>query len=201
MSPKQIFVAPALAALVFFGGLSCTSTKTATSPDGEHSIEWKKGMRACLTQAGEICGDKGYTILRGYSYQKLLGGASSSNRSMVETASVRIVCGIAEEVLDEDVTYELPKRTDAPLPVSGPPGPSSARALVCTPGATQLCVGPAACSGGQVCAADGAGFGACDCGTSTTAPSESQPKKELAPAKEGPAPQIPQASPAPTPLK
>jgi len=34
----------------------------------------------------------------------------------------------------------------------------------CTPGATQTCVGPGACSGAQACKDDGSGFGACDCG-------------------------------------
>lgn len=34
----------------------------------------------------------------------------------------------------------------------------------CVPGATQACVGPAGCSGGQVCITDGSGYGPCDCG-------------------------------------
>ncbi len=34
----------------------------------------------------------------------------------------------------------------------------------CYPGATQACLGPAACSGAQVCARDGALWGTCDCG-------------------------------------
>jgi hypothetical protein len=35
---------------------------------------------------------------------------------------------------------------------------------VCSPGATQVCVGPGACSGGQVCVADGSRWAACECG-------------------------------------
>ncbi len=34
----------------------------------------------------------------------------------------------------------------------------------CTAGATQSCVGPAGCRGGQVCLPDGSAWGACDCG-------------------------------------
>lgn len=34
----------------------------------------------------------------------------------------------------------------------------------CTPGQSQACVGPGACQGGQVCNADGRGYGPCDCG-------------------------------------
>lgn len=34
----------------------------------------------------------------------------------------------------------------------------------CTPGATQACVGPGACQGGQFCTPDGMAFSSCDCG-------------------------------------
>jgi len=37
-------------------------------------------------------------------------------------------------------------------------------ARACVPGATQACVGPGGCQGGQVCADDGSKFLACDCG-------------------------------------
>lgn len=33
----------------------------------------------------------------------------------------------------------------------------------CVPGASVSCVGPGACQGGQVCNADGTGYGACEC--------------------------------------
>ncbi len=38
---------------------------------------------------------------------------------------------------------------------------------VCTPGETQVCVGPGACSGAQVCSDDGARWDACVCGGPT----------------------------------
>ena len=37
---------------------------------------------------------------------------------------------------------------------------------VCTPGQSVACTGPGGCAGGQVCAADGTGYGACACGAS-----------------------------------
>jgi hypothetical protein len=46
---------------------------------------------------------------------------------------------------------------------SDDPAPAPA-AKVCTPGATQICTGPGACSGGQSCNADGSGFETCACG-------------------------------------
>jgi formylglycine-generating enzyme len=35
---------------------------------------------------------------------------------------------------------------------------------VCVSGSTQACVGVAACNGGQICLADGSGYGTCECG-------------------------------------
>lgn len=40
---------------------------------------------------------------------------------------------------------------------------------VCTPGTSVACVGAGGCAGGQVCNAEGSGFGACDCGGMTDA--------------------------------
>jgi len=45
---------------------------------------------------------------------------------------------------------------------AGAAGDSNGR--VCAPGATQTCVGPGACSGGQQCLPDGSSWGACQCG-------------------------------------
>lgn len=38
-------------------------------------------------------------------------------------------------------------------------------ATTCSPGETRACTGASACAGTQVCAADGHGYGACECGT------------------------------------
>ena len=46
---------------------------------------------------------------------------------------------------------------------AGGGGDSSTR--VCTPGQSIACVGVGGCSGGQVCASDGSGYGACQCGS------------------------------------
>lgn len=42
-------------------------------------------------------------------------------------------------------------------------GCTSSPSHLCTPGASVACVGAGGCSGGQVCNAEGSGFGACDC--------------------------------------
>ena len=41
---------------------------------------------------------------------------------------------------------------------------SGGSGVVCTPGSTQVCVGPGACAGGQSCNSDGRAWGTCDCG-------------------------------------
>jgi len=47
-------------------------------------------------------------------------------------------------------------------------GGASDSASLCAPGATQICIGPGACQGAQVCSKDGAGWGICDCGSSNS---------------------------------
>lgn len=39
-----------------------------------------------------------------------------------------------------------------------------ARTLVCDPGRSEACTGPGGCEGGQVCDANGLGYGPCECG-------------------------------------
>jgi len=58
--------------------------------------------------------------------------------------------------------------TTAALPATRNPATESDQ-RVCVPGATQECLGPAACRGAQACLLDGRGFGACDCGNAASA--------------------------------
>lgn len=158
--------------VVGIGG--CGKVKTSQVPGGGTLIRCSNGMLDCISRASKICGDDGYTILEGVSRPKLLGGSSSSYRSMAEMAELTIVCGMVEPEEPEEGTFQLPERTDAEPEES--PAEAPLPAAVCTPGATQKCVGPGACDGGQVCLPDGRGFGACDCGgarESTSDPSSS----------------------------
>ena len=59
-------------------------------------------------------------------------------------------------------------------PVAGEPVASPASALHCVPNATQLCVGPGGCRGGQRCAANGKAWTICDCGAGATQAKPSQ---------------------------
>src|SRR5262245_34990165 len=50
----------------------------------------------------------------------------------------------------------------------GGSGGGSGPARVCVPGATQICVGPGACTGAQRCREDGQAWETCDCGAPVT---------------------------------
>lgn len=202
-------------AVLSLGVASCGNIKSSRVPGGGHLITCSNGMKDCVGRAAKLCGDDGYTILKGVSRSKLLGGSSSSYRSMSEIAELEVVCGVVEEE-ELEGTFQLPERTDEPVEpepdaAAAPPPPA------CTPGATQKCFGPAACEGGQVCRDDGTGFEPCDCGspTSETGGSESESASEsegssgakgpssLDPGgRKGGAPKIPAPGkmPSPTPL-
>jgi hypothetical protein len=51
----------------------------------------------------------------------------------------------------------------APAPPVTPPPAAAPPERVCTPGATQSCVGVGGCQGGQACSADGTVWQSCDC--------------------------------------
>jgi hypothetical protein len=50
-------------------------------------------------------------------------------------------------------------------PLAGGAGGTADASLLCIPGQSVACVGPGACQGGQVCSADGRGYGPCACGS------------------------------------
>lgn len=183
---------------------ACSRTEVVRRPHEGHLITCDAGMKGCVGRAEKLCGDKGFTIVSGSSFTRMLGGESSSYRQATEVGSLEVRCGLIE-IEEADSCRELPARTDASEPVA-PASEQTAGApmRVCVPGATQRCVGAGACDGGQVCLADGLAFGNCDCGSSTpAAPARSiNPAPAVGPAAPSPAapPTVPGAMPAPTPL-
>jgi len=201
-----------IAACAFFVSGCAPQIKTAIGPDNSHVIVCGHGMSSCVTKAAKICGEDGSTILSGVSRPKLLGGESSSYKTMSELAELTVRCGLpGEEEEQPEVVYKLPERTDEPIEVPEPRETAPSRE--CTPGSTLACVGPGACQGGQVCLESGQGYGPCDCGVSEAKPPTEEvtegdadgPKAPAAP-KKSPAdkepvqPVVPGAAPAPTPL-
>ena len=162
----------------------CTKTKVTRAPNGVLRLDCPRGMRDCVAQAEKYCNvqDKmaGYAIMSGTSRKITMGSKDGQYRTASEVAELEVRCGAEAELPSapaEDSAYKLPPRSDAPVEaaVAGAvvAAPSAPVAGACTKGATQTCVGPGACQGGQVCLADGSGFGSCDCGT---VPPASAPK-------------------------
>lgn len=175
-------------------GVGCGKANVTPLPNGGTRIVCERGMKLCVSRADKLCGDDGYTILSGATNKHLLGGSSSSYREMAESAELTVQCGSAPPPAAEEVKYvPLPPRTDEPV---------AASRSACVPGASQLCVGPGACQGGQVCAADGSGFGPCDCGGAAARPVPPQGGATPAPpASPPPAQPVPGALPPATPLQ
>jgi hypothetical protein len=106
-------------------------------------------MDECVRQVEQICIDKRYRILSGQSKIKLVDVTPGTREYPRSELVVR--CGSGPE---GDIASD---RNVAPLQPASPK-------LSCIAGATQACVGPGGCSGGQACRPDGLGFGSCDCG-------------------------------------
>jgi hypothetical protein len=120
--------------------------------DGSWQLTCRLPMDECARQADQLCTDQRYRIVHGKS-QHVVRGAGPSQ----------------VEYRASELTFSCGNPDDAPpggvaAPLARSAGPVDPAKLVCTPGVTQACVGPAGCPGGQACSPDGAAFGPCDCG-------------------------------------
>lgn len=147
-------------------GCSKGAGGVAKQPDGSYELSCKGPLSNCLKRAEQVCGDKGYTVLDGHHVREILGGETGQSQVRLDHSDANVVCGTAPARAPVRLQREpepLPS-TEATTPSAAPPP------RACVPGATQACVGPAGCSGGQVCAVDGSRFEACDCGSLNPAP-------------------------------
>jgi hypothetical protein len=146
-------------ALGMLGTLMACATGTVERhrlADGSWQITCKLPMDDCIRRTEVLCNDKRYRIVSGQS-KNVIRDVPPGTREY-RSSELTVVCSDRES---DDKTTEAP----APL-VSGPAlsRPEGGLSSVCIPGATQSCVGPAGCQGGQACRPDGSGFGGCDCG-------------------------------------
>jgi hypothetical protein len=139
--------------------------------DGGYQFSCKGPLVDCLKQAERLCREDGYTVTSGHDRREMLGHESGQSQVTVRKSDAIVYCGhTAPE--DERPAIRLQREEAAPaaaLPAPAAPAPA-APTRVCVPGATQACVGPGGCSGGQACAADGSQFEACNCSKSETPP-------------------------------
>jgi hypothetical protein len=165
-------------ACVCFWGCAHTGVEMQRMPDGSTVLKCPFDLSKCLDTVYAVCKGNSYELLYARDDQRIYG---SENESLVEhrTSVAAVHCLPLHEKprnAEGAAAYTLPPGVAAPgaaepasSATSAVPVAPVAPVRACVPGATQACVGPAACSGGQACLADGSAFGPCDCGTATAA--------------------------------
>ena len=135
-------------------------------PDGGYALYCRGPLSDCLRHAERLCKDDGYWVAEARDSKQLLGHESGQSRILIEKSDATIYCGTRSgsapirlvRAPDPAPTASASAAPTADATPPAKPAPS------CVPGASQACVGPAGCTGGQTCAADGAHFEPCDCG-------------------------------------
>jgi len=139
--------------------------------DGSWHTQCIDQVDRCVREAERICGKRGYRVLGGHKETKLYGG-ETGYQTGADLHTLEFRCGDEPEPEPEP---EAKRPAKAPRKVKHQ---TSAPKAVCTPGATQRCVGPGACEGGQSCNAEGTGFLPCDCGEAAP-PADAEPEPAL----------------------
>jgi hypothetical protein len=139
------------------GCATVPAVRTELGADGIYHLKCKTTLQVCLHQAEVLCHEERYAVLRAFDLHEYAGDSVQPTESRSSEAFVR--CGARGSWGDENKALMA-----SPLlaPPSAPPAAPPAR--LCTPGASQACVGAAGCKGGQACAPDGNALGPCDCG-------------------------------------
>lgn len=203
----------ALAVLALLVGCaSHQGVETQKLPDGTLRIKCQGSLASCLARAEDLCHGTTYDVVRARDQRDRYGPELGTAQVEVRSSEAFVRCGSRGRPLGgiDPLTPPPPAGSDATLATDttpqrppappAPPPPPPVRA--CVPGATQACIGPGKCEGGQSCLPDGTAFGPCDCGTlgaPLVAPAGAAPPGNASP----PAPTTPSstggATPAPTP--
>lgn len=207
-------------AVLCVSAVACGNRSATLQNPGELPSRWyircKQSIKQCQTVAREVCnGDYDVVQATGENpieeYEASLDSSQGGKPPPSSTAN-----WLGEMIVECDDAPPgdlppVPKKRAVPRPESEPattPAPTVASpalpaGMLCVPGATQQCLGPAACHGAQACASDGKSWERCDCGggaPAPAAPSES-PQTHESPASpsadESTAPSAPAATVAP----
>lgn len=145
---------------ILLGGLlalACTHTsgvERRAQDDGSYLVDCRQPLTQCLVSIEQVC-RSGYEIVRGRE-DRTLSGPQEPNEPV-------IISQVVARCRSSSSLFGGAEKPSPPAP-SGGAAAAAVPSRSCTPGATQACVGPAACHGGQQCLADGMAFGPCDCG-------------------------------------
>ena len=148
-----------LSVFLLLAACSRATGSPARQADGGYSLSCKGPLSDCLHHAERVCRDAGYTVAEARDVREVLGGESGQSRVLIEKSDATIYCGTHAPRPPIELKRE-------PEPAAAPPAtpPPASKLAACVPGATQACIGPAGCSGGQACSADGTRFEPCNCG-------------------------------------
>jgi hypothetical protein len=151
--------------LLTVAGCSSSTSHPARQPDGGYRLSCPVPLSECLQRADRLCREQGYVVTQARDVKEQLG--HEQGQSLIEIRKSEATIYSGKSAPPAERAFVEPKRE----PPSAAPAPSATVIAAplpppraCVPGATQACVGPAGCSGGQVCAPDGSQFQACDCG-------------------------------------
>ena len=139
--------------------------------DGGYSLACRGPLSDCLRHAERLCRDAGYTVTEARDVRELVGHEAGQSQVLIEKSDATVYCGQHAP----RPPIELKREPEAVVAAPPPSAPAKPATPACVPGATQACIGPGGCSGGQACAADGSRFDACNCGSPTTTPSAPGP--------------------------
>jgi hypothetical protein len=158
-----------LAWLCFLAVLGCShgGVRSSKLPDGTRELTCDQPLWKCLLHVDDYCKGASYEVLHASDEQLVFGSQASAVEGRRSRAVLRCLKSGARLPDQPALEAEVAPASTVPAPAVRRP---EAPARACVPGATQACVGPGACSGGQACLNDGSGFGPCDCGTVVAPP-------------------------------
>ena len=153
-----------LLALLFPVACSHGTGRPVRQGDGSYSLSCKSPLSDCLRHAEHLCRDAGYTVAEARDVREFVGHESGQSHVLIQKSDATIYCGTHAQrppiELKREPEVAAPTPPPAPAPVSAP----KPTAPACVPGSTQACIGPAGCTGGQACSADGTRYEPCNCG-------------------------------------
>jgi hypothetical protein len=137
----------------------CATARIVTEKRGDqrYFLRCQTPLGACLAEGAEAaCEGRHYVVERAVNEVNERGTVTSP--TVEHTSAALVHCGPAH------VWSGIDTKVDGPVPAPASPAAAPAGQRVCTPGATQACVGSGGRHGGQACLTDGSAFGPCDCG-------------------------------------
>jgi hypothetical protein len=170
------FRTTALGAVVWWGvTIAANSTGCAMKPktatehlaDDQYRLKCQTPLPQCLEEAERLCAGNRYTVVSAVDEHDYLGPQGSTSEHQVRASEAVVHCGTRGRSIwgsSASASAAVPSSEAASASPGSTTASGAATPRVCVPGATQTCVGPGACRGGQSCAPDGSGFSRCDCG-------------------------------------